>query len=162
MEKEPRLAFLPQQGRLEPQSMPILTAFFRKKTSEFETNLFNSSVVELEEEVGQTILSWGDMEKTLGDFKLKTGEGEVRSAEVVGVVGPNATGKTTMVRMIAGEIEPDQGWCTMDAEISYKPQHVSTDFDGTVQDWLDTELGGNGEVVNSIPKLFVHYRSTNC
>ena len=94
------------------------------------------------EEVGQTILSWGDMEKTLGDFKLKTGEGEVRSAEVVGVVGPNATGKTTMVRMIAGEIEPDQGWCTMDAEISYKPQHVSTDFDGTVQDWLDTELGG--------------------
>ncbi|MEK9909573.1 MAG: ribosome biogenesis/translation initiation ATPase RLI [Candidatus Thalassarchaeaceae archaeon] len=94
------------------------------------------------EEVGQTILSWGDMEKTLGDFKLKTGEGQVRSAEVVGVVGPNATGKTTMVRMIAGEIEPDQGWCTMDAEISYKPQHVSTDFEGTVQDWLDTELGG--------------------
>ena len=93
------------------------------------------------EEVGQTILSWGDMEKTLGDFKLNTGEGEVRSAEVVGVVGPNATGKTTMVRMIAGEIEPDQGWCTMDAEISYKPQHVSTDFEGTVQDWLDTELG---------------------
>ena len=86
------------------------------------------------EEVGQTILSWGDMEKTLGDFNLKTGEGQVRSAEVVGVVGPNATGKTTMVKMIAGEIEPDQGWCTMDAEISYKPQHVSTDFDGTVQD----------------------------
>ena len=52
------------------------------------------------EEVGQTILSWGDMEKTMGDFKLKTGEGEVRSAEVVGVVGPNATGKTTMVRMM--------------------------------------------------------------
>ena len=93
------------------------------------------------EEVGQTILSWGDMEKSLGDFQLKTGEGRVRSAEVVGVVGPNATGKTTMVRMIAGEIEPDQGWCTMDAEISYKPQHVSSDFDGTVQDWLDTELG---------------------
>ena len=40
----------------------------------------------------------------------------------------------------------------MDAEISYKPQHVSSDFDGTVQDWLDTELGLSGEVVNSIPK----------
>ena len=35
-------------------------------------------------------------------FELKTGNGEVRSAEVVGVVGPNATGKTTMVKMIAG------------------------------------------------------------
>ena len=29
----------------------------------------------------------------------------------------------------------------MDAKVSYKPQHVNTDFEGTVQDWLDTELG---------------------
>ena len=94
------------------------------------------------EKIGLPILQWGDMEKTLGEFHLKTGKGEVRSAEVVGVVGPNATGKTTMVRMIAGEIEPDMGWCTMDATVSYKQQHVSTDFDGSVQDWLDTELGG--------------------
>ena len=93
------------------------------------------------EEIGSPILSWGDMEKTLGEFHLKTGQGEVRSAEVVGVVGPNATGKTTMVKMIAGEFEPDQGWCTMEASVSYKPQHVRTDFDGSVQDWLDTELG---------------------
>jgi len=93
------------------------------------------------EEVGSPILKWGDMEKTLGSFKLKTGEGMVRSAEVVGVVGPNATGKTTMVKMIAGEIEPDQGWCTMEAKVSYKPQHVHTDFEGSVEDWLNTELG---------------------
>jgi ATP-binding cassette subfamily E protein 1 len=93
------------------------------------------------EGVGLPILKWGDMEKTLGTFKLKTGEGMVRSAEVVGVVGPNATGKTTMVKMIAGEIEPDQGWCTMDAKVSYKPQHVHTDLEGSVEDWLNTELG---------------------
>ena len=93
------------------------------------------------EEVGETILEWGDMEKKMGDFSLKTGEGRVRSAEVVGVVGPNATGKTTMVRMIAGEIEPDQGWCTMDATVSYKPQHVNTDFEGSVAQWLDSEIG---------------------
>ena len=93
------------------------------------------------EGIGLPVLKWGDMEKTLGSFKLKTGEGMVRSAEVVGVVGPNATGKTTMVKMIAGEIEPDQGWCTMDAKVSYKPQHVHTDFEGSVEDWLNTELG---------------------
>ena len=77
----------------------------------------------------------------MGSFSLETGQGGVRSAEVVGVVGPNATGKTTMVRMIAGEIEPDEGWCTMDAKVSYKPQHVNTDFDGTVSQWLDSEIG---------------------
>ncbi|MBK69901.1 MAG: ribosome biogenesis/translation initiation ATPase RLI [Euryarchaeota archaeon] len=94
------------------------------------------------EDIGVPILKWGDMEKKLGDFHLKTGQGEVRSAEVIGVVGPNATGKSTMVKMIAGEMEPDEGWCTMEANVSYKPQHVSTDFEGSVQDWLDTELGG--------------------
>ena len=93
------------------------------------------------EEFGTPLLKWGDIEKTLGDFSLKTGEGEVKSAEVVGVVGPNATGKTTLVKIIAGEIEPDEGWCTMDAKVSYKPQHVRSNFDGTVQEWLDSELG---------------------
>ena len=94
------------------------------------------------EEVGTPILKWGDIEKTLGDFSLTTGNGEVKSAEVVGVVGPNATGKTTLVKIIAGEIDPDEGWCTMDAKVSYKPQHVRADFEGTVQEWLDTEIGG--------------------
>ena len=93
------------------------------------------------EEFGTPLLKWGGIEKTLGDFSLKTGEGEVKSAEVVGVVGPNATGKTTLVKIIAGEIEPDEGWCTMDAKVSYKPQHVRSNFDGTVQEWLDSELG---------------------
>ena len=93
------------------------------------------------EEFGTPILRWGGIEKTLGDFSLGTGDGEVKSAEVVGVVGPNATGKTTLVKIIAGEIEPDEGWCTMDAKVSYKPQHVRSDFNGTVQEWLDSELG---------------------
>tara|TARA_B100000674_G_scaffold407359_1_gene354504 strand:+ start:1652 stop:3421 length:1770 start_codon:yes stop_codon:yes gene_type:complete len=94
------------------------------------------------EEVGTPILKWGDIKKTLGDFRLTTGKGEVKSAEVVGIVGPNATGKTTLVKIIAGEIDPDEGWCTMDAKVSYKPQHVRADFQGTVQEWLDTEIGG--------------------
>ena len=94
------------------------------------------------EEIGTPILKWGGIEKKLGDFRLETGEGAVKSAEVVGVVGPNATGKTTLVKIIAGEIDPDEGWCTMDAKVSYKPQHVRAEFDGTVQEWLDSELGG--------------------
>ena len=93
------------------------------------------------EETGDPILKWGDIGKNLGGFDLRTGEGQVKSAEVVGVVGPNATGKTTFVRIIAGEIDPDEGWCTMDAKVSYKPQHVRSDFSGTVQDWLDSEIG---------------------
>jgi len=95
---------------------------------------------ERREEIGLPVLKWGDMEKEMGEFQLSTGEGQVRSAEVVGIVGPNSTGKTTMVRIIAGEMEPDQGWCTTDSKVSYKPQHVGTEFNGTVMNWLDNEL----------------------
>ena len=93
------------------------------------------------EEIGEPILEWGDLEKTQGTFHLKTEHGKVHSSEVVGVVGPNATGKTTLVKMIAGQLEMDEGWCTMEAKVSYKPQHVKPEFAGSVQLWLDSELG---------------------
>ena len=117
-------------GHLVEQNMRI-----RDKPITFQTGRIRS------EEIGDPILQWGDLVKTLGDFTLNTEQGTVHSAEVVGVVGPNATGKTTMVKMLAGEIEADGGWTTMDAKVSYKPQHVKPNFDGTVREWLDTELG---------------------
>ncbi|HIG03590.1 MAG TPA: ribosome biogenesis/translation initiation ATPase RLI [Candidatus Poseidoniales archaeon] len=93
------------------------------------------------DETGMPIIQWGGVEKSLGDFKLTTGEGAVRQSEVVGVVGPNGTGKTTMVKLLAGEMEYDEGWVTSDARISYKPQHVSVEHKLSVQAWLDAELG---------------------
>ena len=117
-------------GHLVEQNMRI-----RDKPITFQTGRVRS------EEIGEPILQWGDLVKTLGEFTLNTEKGTVHSAEVVGVVGPNATGKTTMVKMIAGEIEADGGWTTMNAKVSYKPQHVKPNFEGTVREWLDTELG---------------------
>jgi ATP-binding cassette subfamily E protein 1 len=99
-----------------------------------------------EEAIGQPILEWGDLEKTLGDFKLTTGKGTLHETEVVGVVGPNATGKTTLAKIFAGELEMDAGWCTMEAKVSYKPQHITAEFPGTVREWLDAEIGNSWHV----------------
>ena len=92
-------------------------------------------------EIGTPVVSWGGLEKQLGEFKLTSGEGAVHRSEVVGVVGSNGTGKSTMVKILAGEHEYDGGWVTADATISYKPQHIDVDIDGSVQLWLDSELG---------------------
>ena len=92
-------------------------------------------------EIGYPVVHWGELKKSLGDFTLTTAEGKVHQSEVVGVVGPNGTGKSTMVKILAGELEYDGGWVTADASISYKPQHIDTDMDCTVQTWLDSEIG---------------------
>jgi ATP-binding cassette subfamily E protein 1 len=98
------------------------------------------------EGIGMPILEWGDLEKTLGEFTLKTEKGTLHEAEVVGVVGPNGTGKTTLARVFAGELEMDAGWCTMGAKVSYKPQHITAEFPGTVREWLDAEIGNSWHV----------------
>ena len=92
-------------------------------------------------EIGTPVVQWGELKKNLGEFTLTSGEGAVHRSEVVGVVGSNGTGKSTMIKILAGEHEYDEGWVTADATISYKPQHIDVDIDGSVQLWLDSELG---------------------
>jgi ATP-binding cassette subfamily E protein 1 len=117
-------------GFLPEQNMRI-----RDKPIKFQSH------TERRTEKGATILEWGDITKKLGDFSLSTGKGTVHQGEVVGVVGANGTGKSTLFKMIAGEMEYDEGWITAEAKISYKPQHISVEHDLPVQEWLDAEVG---------------------
>ncbi len=78
------------------------------------------------------IISWSDLRVALGGFTLHVEGGEIGSGQVVGVVGPNGIGKTTFVRVLAGEIKPVEGVVSIDEQgevrISYKPQYVSSDM----------------------------------
>ena len=109
--------------------------------------------------VGSKIVSWSNIKKTLGEFTLETQEGSVHRGEVVGVVGPNGTGKSTMMKILAGLLEYEDGWVDQNPKISYKPQHIDVDIDCSVQLWLDSEIGArwrSGEFnVNVIKALGV-------
>ncbi|MEM0027276.1 MAG: ribosome biogenesis/translation initiation ATPase RLI [Ignisphaera sp.] len=72
------------------------------------------------------IIFWSHLYKKLGSFELSVEEGKVKKGEVIGIIGPNAIGKTTFIRILAGELEPDKGYVTSPAlKISYKPQYLS-------------------------------------
>ncbi len=81
---------------------------------------------------GWKTLYWSDLKVTLGDFTLTVEGGEVASGQVIGIVGPNGIGKTTFVRVLAGEIKPLEGYVSIvkqgDIRISYKPQYVSPEM----------------------------------
>lgn len=85
-------------------------------------------------------LAWTSLEITLGEFRLTVDEGEVWSGEVIGIVGPNGIGKTTLIRAIAGQVKPRSGvvYTEVEASISYKPQYVSPEMfpDATVGEVL--------------------------
>ena len=54
--------------------------------------------------------------------------------EHVGLVGRNGTGKTTLLRMLAGEIEPSAGSITRTARVGYLPQSLETRPDDRIAD----------------------------
>ena len=91
----------------------------------------------------QAVVKFGRLTKRYDHFALTSEPGEIHVGETVGVVGPNATGKTTFVKMLAGVIAPTEGSVEATVKVAYKPQYLEGSFSGTVEDLLLTALGGN-------------------
>lgn len=106
----------------------------RDKAIKFETRAPRDNWVAVE------LVKFGNLEKKFDNFSLTTEPGAIRAGEVVGIVGSNATGKTTFVKILANEIEPDAGEVDADVKVSYKPQYIEPSFGGTVSELFMTEL----------------------
>ncbi|HDI02389.1 MAG TPA: ATP-binding cassette domain-containing protein, partial [Ignisphaera sp.] len=71
------------------------------------------------------LFEWNNVKKKLNGFELFVESGCSYRGEVIGIVGPNAIGKTTFIKILAGIIEPDEGYVTSTVfTISYKPQYL--------------------------------------
>jgi len=80
----------------------------------------------------------------------------VEAGERIAIVGANGAGKTTMIRCIAGDLEPDTGtvkWAE-NANVGYMPQDPTEDFasDLNLTDWMGrwTKEGDDDQAVRSI------------
>jgi ATP-binding cassette subfamily E protein 1 len=76
------------------------------------------------------------LEKKFDAFHLKISPGKIRKGEVLGVIGANALGKTTFMKMIAGIENSDNGSIVNNAKISYKPQYITQEYDSDVKSLL--------------------------
>ncbi len=70
------------------------------------------------------LVPFPELVKEFPNFRLSVGAGELAKGQTVGVVGPNATGKTTFVRLLAGVEAPTVGTPPPGVTVSYKPQYL--------------------------------------
>ena len=104
---------------------------------------FDSSATTTENfQVGNEIISYPLLEKKFPSFSVTIEPGKVSKGEVLGIMGANALGKTTFMKMIAGVEKPDSGEINKKIKIAYKPQYLTNDIDVEVVDLLEKANGG--------------------
>jgi ATP-binding cassette subfamily E protein 1 len=104
---------------------------FRKEAILFHEKPPTTSFV-----AGETLLKWGQIQKTYSGFKLVACSGEIKRGETVGILGPNGIGKTTFIKILAGIEVADDGQKLEELKVSYKPQYISAEYVGTVHELL--------------------------
>ena len=97
---------------------------FRDKKFSFDVSTTTGQFAE-----GETIMKYPILKKKYSKFDVIIDAGQVRKGEVLGILGANALGKTTMMKMIAGVEKPDSGSINQKLKIAYKPQYLSSDID---------------------------------
>jgi len=106
---------------------------------------FDASTATDEIQQGDVIVSYPKLEKKYSAFSVSIEPGEVRKGDLLGVMGANALGKTTLMKMIAGVEKPDSGSIDKKIKISYKPQYLTNDVDMEVITMLDKANDGSIE-----------------
>jgi len=90
---------------------------------------FDASTSQDEFQHGDKIISYPKLVKKYPTFSVTIEPGFVKKGQLLGVMGANALGKTTMMKMIAGVEKPDSGSVDKKLKIAYKPQYLSSDID---------------------------------
>lgn len=81
------------------------------------------------------------MKKTMDSFTLVVERGQFTDSEIIVLLGENGTGKTTFIRMLAGNLSPDEGTDSIpQLHISYKPQKISPKSQGIVRQLLHDKI----------------------
>lgn len=126
-------------GFLTPENIRIRDNSL-KFISKREDDFTEDELKEQEKENSSNdVVRYEEMKLSLGTFSLKIEAGGWKKSEIVLLMGQNGTGKTTMVKVLAGLIKTDKP--IPEVHFSYKPQKIIPKFEGTVQSMLYTKIG---------------------
>jgi ATP-binding cassette subfamily F protein 3 len=80
---------------------------------------------------------------------------QVESGDRIGLVGPNGSGKTSLLRLLAGESPPDRGEIriTSTARIGYLPQDIGETLSGPLLQSITDSIPGRVAIRKEIEKI---------
>lgn len=81
----------------------------------------------------EVLMEFPRMVKRYETFSLTVSGGSISRGEVLGLTGANGIGKSTFARLLAGEIQPDEGSMETRLKIAYKPQYIKPASNETVE-----------------------------
>jgi len=100
---------------------------FRDYSVTFDIKVHESTKIHNE------LTSIPEMKKSFPAFTLEVAGGNIKAGEVIGVVGANGIGKSTLAKLLAGVEKPDSGEMETSVKIAYKPQYVKGETSDTVE-----------------------------
>jgi ATP-binding cassette, sub-family E, member 1 len=116
--------------------LPLENVRFREHAVSFGQRAAGETV-----ESEDVVAKYTKLSKSYETFKLAVDGGQIKGGTILGVVGANALGKTTFIKMLAGEEKPSKGSVSVDVKVAYKPQYLSSNFEGTVEEFFNSSLG---------------------
>ena len=102
------------------------------------------------------VLSLSKLSMSFGERELfRDLSFEVDARDKVGLIGRNGVGKTTLFKMICGELEPSAGVIAPERGLSigYMEQHACSDGSRTIYDELESVFDGLKETEREIERI---------
>ncbi|MFH1589132.1 MAG: ribosome biogenesis/translation initiation ATPase RLI [archaeon] len=90
------------------------------------------------------MVEWNKLSHKQGSFDLKINQGVIYKGEIVGILGENGIGKTTFVKILAGEIKSKDE--IKELKVAYKPQYLEVS-DELVSTTLRRAIGKYGAMI---------------
>ena len=116
--------------------LPSENVRFRDKAFTFDVSTADNDFVS-----DVTAIEYPRLVKNYPSFSIEIEAGKVKKGQVLGIVGANALGKTTFMKMISGVLKPDSGEIKKELKISYKPQYLKSDTDAETISVLERAAG---------------------
>ncbi len=120
-----------------------LEGFIREENVRFRDESIMFSRTAAESMKTRQLHSFPRFTKKFETFSMETEAGSLYKGEIIGILGPNATGKSTFIKMLTGEVRPDSGEPEADLRLAYKPQRIRLEEEEkelTVRLYLQKEM----------------------